>query len=377
MIPCQRHLFNIPAEIAYFNCAYLSPQLNTVRDAGYGGVDRKSHPWQVGPEAFFAESELARELFARLIDAEAGDVAIIPAVSYGMAVAAANVAVSEKEEIVVLEDQFPSNFYPWSELANMRDARIVTVRPSPDLDWTAAVLNALNESTAIVTLPHVHWTDGSLLDLKKISARCQEIGAALLLDVTQSLGALPISVKEVHACFMVSAAYKWLLGPYSLAFMYVHPSYQAGRPIEQNWLNRKNSEDFARLVNYRDDFQPGARRFDVGERSNFALMPMAVAALRQILEWRIPNIQKTLAGMTDKLAERAQELGLEVAAPDARAGHILGLRFPEGLPPGILQRLAEENVYVSLRGDAMRIAPHLYNNEPDQVKLMDVLQRSL
>ncbi len=155
--------------------------------------------------------------------------------------------------------------------------------------------------------------------------------------------------------------------------MYVDPAYHEGRPIEHNWLNRKDSEDFAGLVNYRDEFQPGARRYDVGERCNFALMPMAVAALKQILEWRVPHIQETLSGFTKELAERAETLGLTVAAPDHRAGHIIGVRFPGGLPNGIQHSLQKENVYVSIRGDAMRISPHLYNNEHDMTKLMNVL----
>ena len=93
MIPCQKHLFDIPEEITYLNCAYFSPQLNKVRDAGYAGVKRKSHPWKVGPEDFFTESEQARDLFAQLIGANTDDVAIIPAVSYGIAVAAGLVDV--------------------------------------------------------------------------------------------------------------------------------------------------------------------------------------------------------------------------------------------------------------------------------------------
>ena len=374
MIPCQKHLFDIPDEITYLNCAYFSPQLNKIRDAGYAGVKRKSHPWKVGAEDFFTESEHARELFSQLIGANAADVAIIPAVSYGIAVAAELVAVKEGDEIVVLEDQFPSNYYPWLELARARNARLVTLPRPRDWDWTAALLEHINQKTAVVALPNVHWTDGSIIHLEKIAEKCRETGTELVLDVTQSLGALPISVKEMKPSFLVTAAYKWLLGPYSFGFLYVRPDLQNKIPLEHNWINRKNSEDFGGLVNYRDEFQTGARRFDVGERSNFALMPMVVAALRQIHEWGVAQIQASLSVLTGKLASGALELGLNVAPAEKRAGHLLGIRFPKGLPDGILQSLAEKNIFVSLRGDAMRVSPHLYNDERDISRLLSVLR---
>ena len=377
MIPCQRHLFDIPDEITYLNCAYFSPQLNEVRHAGYAGVNRKSHPWKVGSEAFFTESEQARDLFAQLIGANTDDVAIIPAVSYGIAVAAGLVNVKEGDEIVVLEDQFPSNYYPWLELARTKNARLVTLPRPRDWDWTAALLEHINQKTAVVALPNVHWTDGSFINLEIIAEKCRKTGAELVLDVTQSLGALPISVKEMKPGFLVTAAYKWLLGPYSFGFLYVRPDLQNKIPLEHNWLNRKNSEDFGGLVNYQDEFQTGARRFDVGERSNFALMPMVMAALRQIHKWGVPQIQESLSYLTSLLAAQAKELGLTVAPSQKHAGHILGLRFPQGLPEGILQRLAEKNVFVSIRGSAMRVSPHLYNSEEDIMRLIKVLAETM
>ena len=185
----------------------------------------------------------------------------------------------------------------------------------------------MDKNTAIVALPGCHWTDGALIDLVKIGSRCREIQATFILDATQSLGALPFSVREVQPDFLIAAGYKWLFGPYSLGFMYVSPCYQGGKPLEHNWINRKNSQDFAGLVNYRDEFQPGARRFDVGERSNFVLMPMAKAALQQILDWKVSEIASTLSQMTNQIADRANELGLNVAPAHQRAGHMLGLRL--------------------------------------------------
>jgi len=377
MIPSQKHLFNIPDDVVYLNCAYMSPQLRSVSEAGNTGAARKERPWQISPDDFFRQSEKTRGLFAELIEARKDDIAIIPAASYGVAVAAANIDLQAGSEIVVLEEQFPSNVYPWREAAKDNNARMVTVARPADDDWTVALLAVINANSAVVAVPNCHWTDGSFIDLVKIGKRCRKTNTALVVDATQSLGALPFSIQEIQPDFLIAAGYKWLFGPYSLGFLYVSPAYQTGRPIEHNWIARENSQDFAGLVNYRDEFQKGARRFDVGERSNFALMPMAAAGLQQILEWQVPAIATTLSGMTEQIATRATDLDLSVAPSHLRSGHLLGVRFPRGVPAALVERLSQNNVYVSVRGNSIRISPHVYNSQSDLDKFFAVLKAAL
>ncbi len=377
MIPCQRDLFDIPDDVTYLNCAYMSPLMRPVLEAGTQGLGRKARPWEIAPADFFTGTDAARALFARLINASADDIAAVPSASYGSAVAAANLVVNPGQKILVLADQFPSNVYPWRELAREKGARVETLGRPEDGDWTAAILAAIDGDVAFAALANCHWTDGGLIDLVAVGAGLREVGAALVLDLTQSLGALPFDVAEVRPNFMVAACYKWLMGPYSIGFLYVAPEHQAGRPIEYNWIGRANAEDFAGLVDYRDDFLPGARRFDVGERSNFALMPAAAAAMRQLLIWGVPEIQETLAAMTDDIAARAAKLGLSAAPAKLRAGHFLGLGFPDGPPDGLLERLAAEKVYVSVRGSSMRVTPHVYNSGADIDRLFEVLGAAL
>ncbi len=377
MIPCQKHLFNIPEDITYLNCAYLSPLLRSVSRAGHKGVAAKEQPWQLTPQDFFTQTEQTRGLFAEIIDARPDDIAIIPAVSYGISVAALNIKLSAGDAILILEDQFPSNVYSWREVAKETSAIVKTISRPEDEDWTRALLDYIDENTAVVAVPNCHWTNGGMIDLVKIGERCRKIGAALVVDATQSIGALPFSVAEVQPDFLVTASYKWLFGPYSLGFLYVHPRYQDGKPLEHGWIARKNSEDFAGLVNYQDEFQPGARRFDVGERSNFALMPMVLAALQQISDWQVTEIAATLSAMTNRIAERAAELGLKVAPANLRGPHLIGLRFPEGVPADLVESLSKNNVYVSVRGDSIRISPHLYNTENDIDRLFEILAANL
>lgn len=376
-LPSQRQLFDLPREVAYLNCAYMSPLLRRAVEAGQEAMARKARPWTITPDDFFGDSERARGLFAALIGAAADDVAIVPSASYGLAVAARNLPLGEGRRVLVLPEQFPSNVYTWRVAAAEAGASVVTVAEPADGDLTLAVLDLLDERVAVAALPHCRWTDGALLDLERLGHRCREVGAALVIDATQSLGALPLDVEAIRPDFMVSAGYKWLLGPYSLGYLYVAPAHQGGRPLEENWIARAGSEDFARLIDYQDRYQPGARRFDVGERSNVALLPASIVGLEQLLEWTVPAIARTLAARTGAIAERARAAGLIPTPEERRPGHYLGVRFPDEPPRGLLAELAARDVHLSLRGTSLRVTPHLYNDDLDVERLFEALREIL
>ena len=369
----QRELFEIPEEVAYLNCAYMSPQLRSAREVGERAVARKSRPWEITPSDFFEDAEKSRGLFAQLVGGEPDGVALVPSVSYGIAVAAANVPVREGERILILEDQFPSNVYQWRELAKRTGARLVTVPRPDDHDWTSVVLDFLDEGTAVVAVPNCHWTDGSLLDLRRVGEGARRVGASLVVDGIQSLGAHPFNVREVRPDFLVASAYKWLLGPYGIGFLYAGERWREGKPIEHNWINRRGSENFSRLVGYQDAFQPGARRYDVGERSNFALLPMANEALHRILGWGVDNVSETIGELTGLIEREAKNRGIEAIPAERRARHMVGLKLGSAAPGDLAARLAGENVFVSVRGESVRVSPHLYNTERDVERLFAAL----
>ena len=377
-LPNQRHLFDIPDDVAYLNCAYMSPLMRRVTEAGQAAVARKAHPWDITPADFFSEVAQARRRFATLLGGGAGedDIAIVPAVSYGMAVACANLPLARGQRVLLLDEEFPSVILPWRERAREAGATALLLPRPADDDWTRVILEAIDQRTAVAALPALHWTDGALIDLPRVATRLREVGAALVVDATQSLGAMPFAMSEVKPDFLVCAAYKWLLGPYSLGFLYVAPHHQQGKPVEHNWITQAGSHDFSALTTYAGElvFQPGARRFDVGETSNFALMPMAIAALDQLLEWGVPRIAEAIAALTGRLVTRAATLGLEAVPTALRAPHYVGLRFPGGVPSELPQRLAAERVYVSVRGrGTLRVTPHVYNTEADVDRLIGAI----
>ncbi len=376
MLSSQRGLFEILEDITYLNCAAISPQLRVVSAAGLESVKSKAAPWRITSQDWFTNPGNLREIAAKVIGVNKESIAIIPSVSYGIAVAANNVSVKCGQSIVLLHDEFPSNYYAWKELARERDASLNIVRRRDGETWTQALLKVIDDDTAVVSVPNCHWTDGSLVDLEKVGEKARSVGAALVVDASQSLGAYPLDITKVQPDFLVAVGYKWLLGPFALGFMYVAPKWQEiGKPIENSWLNRAGSEDFSSLVLYTDEYESGARRFDMGEFPNFVLVPMAIAALRQIDEWQVGRIQQTLSVLTNLIAEKAIKLGCDVTPSPDRVGHLIGIRLPNGIPGRLNERLAAEKIYVSIRGDAIRIAPHLYNEEKDIEKLFAVLQK--
>jgi selenocysteine lyase/cysteine desulfurase len=377
-LPSQRALFDIPDGVTYLNCASMSPQLRSVTDVGLGTVRAKSAPWTLTAADWFGGAERLRALFARLVNAASDDIALVPSASYGIAVAAANLPVRAGQTIVVLDREFPSNVYAWRELANTRGALLRTVTFEAGASWTDALLAAIDDSVAIVATPNCHWTDGSLIDLRRIAPAVRAVGAALVVDASQSLGARPLDVAELQPDFLVSVGYKWLMGPYGLSYLYAAPGRSKhGVPIEQSWMTRVGAEDFARLVDYSEDYREGARRFDMGEFSQFVLGPMAERGLAQILEWGVPNVECTLSQLTSLLAREAGALGCVVPRDDERVSHMLGVQVPGGLLAGLAATFAAANVFVSVRGDAIRVAPHLYNGEADVDRFVRVLRTAL
>jgi selenocysteine lyase/cysteine desulfurase len=300
---------------------------------------------------------------------------VIPATSYGLAVAAHNVSGAVGDRVLLIANDYPSNVYTWRTWARRTGAEILTVEREATESWTAAILEALDERVRVVAVPNVHWTDGALIGLSRVGERAREVGAVFVVEATQSLGVLPLDVSTVRPDFLVATGYKWLLGPLSVAYMFAGEEHRSGCPIEENWSNRVGAEDAGRLTDYSDQYRPGARRFDVGQRSNFTLVPMAIAALRQLLEWGVENIAASVAPTTSRIEREARERGLPALAADERGAHMLGISVPADQHGAIAEQLAEANVFVGMRGSSLRVSPHLHTSERDIDTLFTVLDR--
>jgi len=376
---CQKDKFIIPEGISYLNCAYMSPLPKKVIEAGHVAVEKKGHPHKIRSSDFFDTTELLRSEFARIISSPPDQVALVPSVSYGIATVAKNIPLKPGDEIVVLGEQFPSNMYSWISAAEEKGARIISIDPPGEMQergrkWNASILNAISPKTKVVAIGTVHWSDGTLFDLSSIREKTYAVNAYFILDGTQSVGAMPLDVASLKPDALIVGGYKWLMCPYSVSFAWYGEKLISGKPMEENWINRKDSENFAGLVNYKEDYSKGARRFDVGERSNFILNPMALEALKLINEWGPENIQQYCIRLTEEPIKKLAGMGYWIEDPLFRAGHLFGIRPPAGTDLEKIRKQCEEReVYVSIRGSAIRIAPNIYNDTNDIDKLIQAL----
>ena len=357
MLSCQRNEFELPDHIHYLNCAYMSPQLKSVSEAGTAALLQKGKPWEISTDDFFKGPLKVKQNFSKLVNIEDHRrVAIIPSASYGIATVAANVKLKPGDEILMLAEQFPSNVYSWKRIADEQGG-ILRMAGSDhtsfkDRNLTENLLGMINERTKVLAIGHNHWADGHLLDLKALRKATRDVGALLVIDGTQSVGALPFDMAEIDPDALICAGYKWLMGPYAVGVAYYGSAFDEGKPIEENWLNRKNSENFQGLVNYQDDYQPMAGRYSMGGQSNFILAPMLAESMQRLLDWGVENIQAYCAALVKEPLDRLQEMGVQLADPAYRPAHLLGIRLPDDYfdLAKLKQLLQEASVFVSWRG---------------------------
>lgn len=378
---CQREKFNLQRKYAYLNCAYMSPLMKKVENAGIKGIKKKRKPFHISPEDFFHETETVRLLFSQLINnPEPKRVVTIPSVSYGIANAVNNLPFSNGK-IILADEQFPSNVYPWLDLGNKGFNVEFVSAPNAENrgeSWNQKILESISAETRAVAIGHVHWADGTLFDLKAVQKKLDEVGGLLIIDGTQSVGALPFDIQEIKPDALICASYKWLMGPYSIGLAYYGEKFDNGKPIEQGWMNRKNSEDFSGLVQYEPEYQDLALKYEVGEHSNFIHIPMLHEALKQLLKWKPEEVQKYCADLMADSVDQIQDWGYKIENEAFRSSHLFGVRLSKKMDMNQIKESFKKNkVSVSFRGNAIRVAPNVYNDEMDIRKLLKALKEPI
>jgi len=374
MLFCQRDKFHLDRGQTYLNGAYMSPLLRTAEVAGMIGLRKKRMPSSLTINDFFEKLQEAHMLFAQLIGASnPNQCVVIPSTSYALANAVKNIPLERGEKVILVDQIFPSNYYCWEHRVKEVGANIEIIKPlnnSGSQSWSDLVLAAIDEKTKVVNVPHVHWADGSLFDLTSIAEKVHSHGGYLIVDGTQSIGAYPFDVSDIGADVVLAASYKWMLGPYSIGMAYYNERFQDGSPIEESWLNRIKSDDFANLVDYQETYRAGAQRYEVGEAPNFILLPMMIAGMQQLLEWTPTKIQAYCQSIVTDSLDKLRGEGYLISNIDM-AYHLFGIRLPKSITTETVKSaLAKEQIIVSYRGDAIRVSPSVYN-DIDEVKALE------
>lgn len=379
MLPSQRALFDIPDQICYLNAASVGPLPRAVKQAGEHGVARKAQPWAIEPDNARKQFDRARAAAARLINAEPDDVALISSISYGIATAGKVLTVPRGSRVLLLQDDHSSPVLEWMGRAEAQGFTIEIVPHPEDGDWTAALLAAINRPGAapvgMASISSVHWSDGGAIDLERIGTALKAHDARFVIDATHGAGVMKIDVRTLDPDFLVFPTYKWVLGPYGRAFLYVAKRWQNGVPIEQAGSQRRGID--SEWAPYLRDtaYVASARRYDMGERDHYISLEMASVGMEMVAEWGNDAIIERLRMLTDRLADGLRNSGVLVSDSRVRAPHILSLGFPNGMPRDLVDRLAAENVFVAPRLGRMRISPHVYNTEADVDRFVEVFRR--
>jgi selenocysteine lyase/cysteine desulfurase len=381
MLGSQRDLFEMPRHICYLNSASYSPLPLRTQEAARAAVGRKGTPWTLDAAFANTQHERARAAAARLINADSADIALIPSISYGVATAAKVLTIERDTRVIVLENDHSSPVLEWQTRATAQGFVIETIRQPDDGDWTSAVLAAIERPGAppvsLASISSVHWSDGGLIDIEKVGAALRKRGAGFLIDATHSAGVLTIDVTRLDPDFVIFPTYKWLLGPYGRAFLYIARRHQAGIPLEQTSFGRRDlrAENAVYFADLR--YAPDARRFDMGERDHFISMEMASIGMDMMAEWGAAAVAQRLRMLTDRIADGVRGTGVSVPELRVRAPHILSLDFKGGMPAGLVEALASEDIYVAARLGRMRISPHVFNDETDADRFVAALTRQL
>ncbi len=381
MLPSQRALFDIPREVCYLNAAAWSPLPLAVQEAGRRGVARKGRPWLVDQAFFNQQYERARSAAAQLIHAEAGDVALISSVAYGVATAAKGLPIPAGSRVLVLQDDHSSPVLEWMTRAAEGGFTVEVVPRPADGDWTAAVVAAIARPgaapVALASISSVHWSDGGVVDLDKVTAALRAQGAALLVDATHGAGVLAMDVRTLDPDFVIFPTYKWLIGPYGRAFLYVAKRHQEKAPLEQTSYGRRGVRADQSTYFADTRYVADARRFDMGERDHFISLEMASIGIEMMTAWGSAAVVERLAMLTARLADGLRDANVVIPDTRVRAPHVLCLGLPEGAANGLVEQLAAEKIHVAPRLGRVRISPHVYNDEEDVDRLAAALRRLL
>tara|TARA_Y100001947_G_scaffold99288_1_gene84778 strand:- start:346 stop:1491 length:1146 start_codon:yes stop_codon:yes gene_type:complete len=378
---CQIDKFIIEGNTTYLNCAYMSPMLKIVEEAGINGLKTKRAPHNILPEDFFSGVNSLKKAFAKLINLDEHErIAISSSVSYGLANITNNIQLKESDNIILIGDQFPSNVYPWMELTKKYNANLKFInKPNSENNagraWNKKILNSINKQTKVVAMGLLHWADGTIYDIEKIRKKTKEVDALLIIDGTQSIGVMPFDIKETQPDALICAGYKWLMGPYGIGLSYYGPFFDNGKPIEESWINRKNSEDFSNLINYEDEYGEYARRYSVGQQSNFINISMLKAGIDQLNHWGIENVYKYIESITTPCFPLLNKKNTWYEDSKFRSSHLFGIRPKKNLKK-ILEKIRENNIFISLRGDIIRVSPSVYNTKEDVQKLFECISEN-
>lgn len=367
-----RERFPIFREKVYLNSCSQGALSTDVMDAFAAYLrdwQERGSPWDLWVEKL----EAARASFAGLVNAAPDAVAVTSSVSAAVSAIASGLAFDgDRTKVVITDFDFPTTAQIW-HAQRARGAQIVQVKGQGSWIDTEAIDAAIDEQTLLVSIPHVCYRNGALLDIAGIVEAAHRKGALVLVDSYQALGSVPIDVTALNVDFLVGGVLKYLLAPAGLAYAYVRPSLITDlQPTVTGWFGQ--ADIFAMRVDAHDP-SPTARRLESGTPP-VPILYAATAGIDLIRSVGVETIAVHIGELTGALKAGIQAQGFELASPAEpdRHGAMIAVRAQD--VGALVNRLGEAGIVVSSRDNNLRISPHLYNNLDDIHCLLDALARN-
>ena len=351
----------------------------------YSGAERATNTWfadlaEYGTSRFDEDAEFTvfaglHSGAARLFNARPEDIAVGASATELIASVAWAVVPPQGSNIVAVDAVFPSTVYPWMRVARNTGADIRWVHPTNGLVTDEDVVAAIDERTAVVAISHVEYRTGYRYDLGHLAAAAHAHGALLIVDASQSAGAIPIDAPASKVDALIAGSYKWLCGPFGAAVMYLDPRHQA--TIEPGLVGFRSHHEMWDLEAGRVEFANDASRFEFSTMAYGCAVGLT-AAIEYLLGMGVDRIFDWNKGLADLLITELDRLGADIVSPRSGSERtsIVAAHFPGANVDSLVQALDDAGVFASARMGALRFSPHLYNGSDDITRALDVLRRA-
>ena len=366
-----RSQFPITKNRVFLNHAAQSPLPKTVADAMHKYIDESSSFATYAKEY----EDLGKPFFAKLINAETGEIAVVENTSVGMNIAANVLHPKPGSKIVTTDLEYPSVVYPF--LRKSLGVEVEYVKNVKGKVLLEDVERVVDDKTAAVAISHVEYANGFRHDMRAISEIAHEHGAYVIVDAIQSTGAVSVDVKRDNIDFLTASCYKWLLSPPGAGYFYVREELiQKFEPPFTGWASVKqeifNTTDFWDI--WKLELSETATRFEVGSPSYISLVG-AREALKLLLSVGISNIERRILGLTDHLIDSIKDMNLDPQTPEEKACRSGIVNFRVENPRQVAEELGRKGIIVSARSNGIRVSPHFYNTEEEIDALTDEIRK--
>ena len=364
-------------DVAYLNLAGQSPLPRAAIRAVQSALEWKKFPQKLPDEAFFGLPASVRKKLAALIGAPPAEVAVTSGASAGLAIVASGYPWKPTDEVLIPRGEFPAHFTTWLPLQDAGKLCVRIINPRERFLTDDDVISAITPNTRIISISHSRFDNAARCDARKIADAVHAVGGMLLLDASQTAGAVPMDVNSLGADFLVCAGYKWTLGPFGTGFFWARADRLAElRGAPAYWMALENAHDFSKLSSGEARLLEAAQRFDAPETSNFFNLAAWDASLDLVLDAGAQTVWDHNRALIQQLIDRLPLDRCVLASPadeNLRGPYVCVQARTPGRTLGLYQKLREANVFVSLREGALRVAPYLYNSERDIDRLIRVL----